>query len=435
MLIWWGVAIAPLVYLTFRRASIGLVLAYCFQMWLLHWLGALVHAFPWAELPETPTVALGFQQATFGFVAFAVGVLVFGSAVGKFILSKQSKGGASALDPKLPRKYILAGMVFYFVLAPTIGNYPGMNAVPAVGSQLVVVGCCLRCWLAWHLKGKAGLVRTLIPTMLIPAVILLRQGFLGFGVIAVATILIFTAQFFRPRWVLGVGFLVVAYVGMTGYITYMRDREDIRSAVWGKSSFSDRIATTWNSVKTFEWFSPHDDEQLTIIDARLNQNILIGAAVDHLAESGDFMRGATMRDAVLAMIPRLIWPDKPISAGSGLLVTNLTGIEFGFRTSVGIGPVLEFYGNFGTVGVLLGFLVVGAIIGGLDYSAGSQLEAGNWPVFMTTFLVGISCLNVSGSLVEITAGAAASVVVAKAVNRILAKQAAKTQQPVLQPAT
>jgi hypothetical protein len=127
------------------------------------------------------------------------------------------------------------------------------------------------------------------------------------------------------------------------------------------------------------------------------------------------------------MIPRLIWPSKPAGGGSGDLVTQLTGLDFALGTSVGIGPVLEFYGNFGTKGVLVGFFFFGALIGALDYCAGVHLRMGNWALFQSFFLVGISCLNVSGSLVEITAGAMAAVAVSLVVVRIESRSARRLE--------
>ena len=89
----------------------------------------------------------------------------------------------------------------------------------------------------------------------------------------------------------------------------------------------------------------------------MNQNQLVGAAVQYL-ESGyaPFATGDTLIQSALAIIPRAIWPDKPVFAGSPGLVTQYTGIQFAAGTSVGVGQVLEFYINFGSPGVVGGFL-------------------------------------------------------------------------------
>lgn len=433
LLAMWGAAIIPLVYVTFRRPSSGFVASYCFQMWMLYWLCAMIRALPWSDLPDSDLVAEGFRQATFGILAFSAGALLLGPALGKAILSKQGTLVEDVVDPQMPRKLITAGLVSFFVLTPTLGRIPGLQAVPAIGSQLVVVGLCLRCWRASRTSGTAGLVKALIPTFLIPAVLLVKQGFMSYGVILVSTIFIFAAKLFRPRWILAAIFVISSYMGLTVYVSYMKDRDDIRAAAWGGQSIGDRLSAVAKMFDDFAWFSWHDDDQLSIVDTRLNQNGIVGAAVDNLSDTGDYMHGATIIDAVLAMVPRLIWPNKPINAGSGLLVSKLTGIEFGAGTSVGIGPVLEFYGNFGTAGVIVGFFVLGVIIRGLDYCAGVHLQLGNWVRFMGVFLLGMSCLNVSGSLVETSAAAAASIVVAKAMKRLLGRKV-PTPEPLLEAA-
>jgi hypothetical protein len=167
-----------------------------------------------------------------------------------------------------------------------------------------------------------------------------------------------------------------------------------------------------------EWFNPKDPDHLARIDGRLNQAALVGEAVDNLSRTDDFAHGSSIKDALLAMIPRLIWPGKPQSGGSGDLASRFTGKEFAVGTSVGVGPVLEFYGNFGTWGVVVGFVFLGMLIRGLDICAGTALWNASWGQLALFYLIGISCLNVGGSLVEVSAGSAASFVVAAVVRRI-----------------
>jgi hypothetical protein len=131
------------------------------------------------------------------------------------------------------------------------------------------------------------------------------------------------------------------------------------------------------------------------------------------------MNGRTLSDAFLALVPRLLWPDKPITAGSGHLVTELTGIQYAGGTSVGIGQVLEFYGNFGTTGVVIGFMIIGLIVTTLDILATERLANGDLHGFVLCYLPGLAFLQVGGQLVEVTASAGASVVVALLANRYL----------------
>ena len=418
-LVIWICALALIVWRSTRTSGAGLMLAYCFQMFMMYWMGALTHALPWADLPSDDLVYLGLQQATYAVIAFAVGSVVFGPMInGQKYQSFAEDRFVS--DPRLPRAYIVYGICSYFVLAPTLGRVAGFNAISAVGSQLVVVGCCLSCWKAWNTGGQKALLRALAPALIIPCVTIVVQGFLGFGVMALSTIMVFCAQFFRPRWILLVGFAVSCFFGLSVYTTYMKGREALRDTVWDEDShLSDKVKKLSETAKSFEWFDPWNDEQLGLVDSRLNQVTLIGAAVDYLTHNDAYAKGDTLVEALIAMVPRLIWPNKPVEAGSSGMVSRFTGIEFAAGTSVGVGPVMELYANFGTPAVIIGFLVLGTFIQVLDSMAGYGLASGDWHAFATPCLVGISFLNVAGSFVEISMGALASLLLAKFVNALL----------------
>jgi hypothetical protein len=199
----------------------------------------------------------------------------------------------------------------------------------------------------------------------------------------------------------------------------MRDREDIRKMVGGGQPLQDRAERVETTLETFEWLDLWNDDHLERMDSRLNQSFLVGAAVSRLADFGEYAHGVTLWQSLQAVIPRVLWPDKPTAAGSGALVSEFTGIQFSEGTSVGIGQVMEFYVNFGTLGVVVGFILFGALITILDGAASERLAAHNLPGFVLWYLPGLSLLQVGGSMVEITSSMATCVVVAMVVNRYL----------------
>lgn len=411
LLLWAGVLIYLVVRSwTARGQGVGIVLAYCFQLWLLYWVGALIHALPWAFLPDAEFVVAGFRQATFALLAFAAGSTLIGPKVAARFTSRGRSGGSTP-SPLLPVAYMIAGVVSFTVLAPLLGRLPSFAALTSLGAQLILVGLCLACWRAWIAGSRRDLVKWLAASLALPATTVAAMGFLGYGAIALATLLIFVGHFFRPRWALAAFFAVASYLGLSLYVNYMTGRGAIRASVWGEESYSNRIDTILGVFENAEWFDPANPEHLGAIDGRLNQNALVGAATAQLAVTQDFARGETIWMGILAMIPRIIWPDKPMRAGSGDLVTRFTGIEFAEGTSVGIGPVMELYANFGSTGVWVGFLVIGAIVGALDRLAGVHLRSGNWHGFAVYFLVAIAFLNVTGSFVEVAAGSMAAIAV------------------------
>jgi hypothetical protein len=80
---------------------------------------------------------------------------------------------------------------------------------------------------------------------------------------------------------------------------------------------------------------------------------------------------------------------------------------------------MEFYLNFGTPGVVVGFIIMGVLVTAFDWQAAERLARNDLHGFVLWFLPGIALLQVGGQLVEITASAAASLVVALLVNRVL----------------
>jgi hypothetical protein len=222
----------------------------------------------------------------------------------------------------------------------------------------------------------------------------------------------------RSLWRFTAGALVLAVLFLSLFVSYMRDRGLIRDAVWGGQSLNQRIGRVVSMVTALEWFNPFNDDHLRRIDSRLNQNYLVGRAVEYLAAQDRFANGETISDAFIALVPRAIWPDKPVRAGSGDLVSRFTGIRFAEGTSVGIGQVMESYVNFGRAGVLIWFLLIGVVLTLADTMAGIKLRSGNLLAFAKWYLPSLALLNIGGSLVELSATAGASLVVANFVNSI-----------------
>jgi hypothetical protein len=193
----------------------------------------------------------------------------------------------------------------------------------------------------------------------------------------------------------------------------------LRDVVWAGADVSDRVSQLQGTISSAEWFNPGDADHLARIDSRLNQNYLVGASVNYLsAGKADFAHGSTLWDAVLSMVPRAMWPGKPVFAGSGDLVSSFTGFRYAEGTSIGIGAVMECYVNFGTWGVVIGFFIIGAAIVYVDRSAGSALRGGDADTFLRWYLPGLSLLNVGGLFAEVTGTGAAALVVVTVVSHM-----------------
>jgi hypothetical protein len=421
LIVWMVTVTVTVIYSRRESKSVGtgLVLAYLLNLWLLHWVATSLYLLPWYQYYDTTLVEAGLVQSTYGILAFAFGSLVLAPAVMQSQRFQKAQAVSYRPHPDLPKAYMVMGAASYALLSSLLGQLPTANALTAVGQQLFVVGLCLTCWQAWWEKEARDFTGWCGVVLLLPFITIVSRGFIGYGAVASLIVLTFIVSFVRLRLKLVAAGLVLVYLGLSFYVSYMRDRSEIREVVWGGQPLQSRIERVFTTLSTLEWFDPWDESHLLRVDQRLNQNFLAGVAVHQLSESGDYAYGETIWQALMALIPRALWPEKPVVAGSMGLVSRYTGIPFAEGTSVGIGQVMEFYINFGTMGVVLGFLILGVIITLIDSTAAQRLLQRDWQGFALWYLVGISFLQVGGSLVEVTSSAGASVAVALLANRYL----------------
>jgi hypothetical protein len=420
MVLCWVALLVILVAVRRQRnmPGVGLTFAYLLNLSLIHLLGAAIYILPAFQDQDAGLTELGFQQSLYGVAAFVLGgVVIAPILIGKGLLPRPA--GVHRPSSQLPKVYIAIGAGCYFLMSTFVGRLPTVQAVVSSGPQLVVAGFALNCWQAWRDRNRRRLVFWLAMSLSMPLITLAAQGFLGYGALALLTLLIFVSTLVQSPWKVSLAGALVIYLGLSVFVTYMRDRGEIRASVWEGQSLSDRLHRLTDTAASAELFDPGDPLHLQRIDGRLNQNPLVGAAVSQLSVTDDYARGETFWDALLALVPRALWPEKTISAGSGNLAHRFTGIGFEEGTSVGIGQVLEFYANFGTAGVAIGFLIMGVIVTVLDWQAGERLARSDMQGFVLWFLPGLALLQVGGQLVEITASAAGSLIVAVSVNKYL----------------
>jgi hypothetical protein len=286
-------------------------------------------------------------------------------------------------------------------------------------------------WDASAKRDKKRFYALLAATMLIPIFTILTQGFLGFGVWYAIVVLSFVVMVYRRPLRLILAGSVLGFLALSFFVNYMRDRVEIRKEVWGGSSYETRVERLWESFQNFEWFNLRDNRQLERIDCRLNQNFLVGAAVSHLGFTRRFAHGETVWMAVLAFIPRAVWPDKPVSVGSMDLVSTYTGMLFAHGTSVGMGYIFEFYANFGRWGVCVGLAMIGVLVGIADRKSGAALRLGSPFDFAMWFMIGIMLQRSEASLIEVAPGVLLAVLLTIGVKHTLGSHfAAEVSEPI-----
>ena len=402
------------------RCGVGLTLTFIFNMAVNHWFGALVCILPWYRPAGADFVATGFKLSTLGILGFAVGCF----AIAPFVLRAHDDAAGEPANiwpwhPRVLRTYTLVGIGSYVAMTLGATRVPSLTAILSAGFNFVLVAVCLAMWYA-QLRGEHTRQHLyLIAAFALPFFTMVTQGFLGYGVGYLILVFSFYLLLSRHRVKLLLVILPLAFLGMSFYVTYMRDRSEIRAAVWGGQAYESRVDAIWRTCTTMELFDPFDIKHLGRVDVRLNQNRLVGTAALRLENSLGYAHGETLWMALLALVPRAIWADKPEYAGSMNLVSKYTGILFEEGTSVGMGPVFELEINFGRIGVFLGMLLLGVIIGVADGKAGAALRFDDPLTFGTWFLVGIIMQNAIGSFAETTASLAAALIVVSIVNHYL----------------
>ncbi len=431
-LIVWVAVIIIIVFVRWRRkvAGAGLVFAYLMSLSLSHCFGAAVYSFPWYDYRlnylfyshprfDLRWVENGFRLSAYGIIAFGVGCLILAPIFIHFF-HHQKKSIKYLPDPRLPTAYIFTGFLFYFVLLPLLHRIPSLSAPLGGGLSLMATGIGLGLWHAWQLGNKRKFKRWLILSLAsLPLFTLVGHGFMSFGSSALFAVLAFVASFYRPRWKVVIVGLLSIYVGLSFFVTYMRDRSEIREVVWGGESISRRVERVFKTIRTTEPFNIYDQDQLWRIDWRLNQNKFVGAAVDWLSDKREFAHGKTLIDSLVVLIPRVIWHEKATKAGGSELLTRYTGIRIAGGTTWEMGNVMEFYVNFGVVGVIGGFLCLGVLVTVFDNFARECLLQGDWLRFTFWFLPGLSLMQVENNLIEITSTMGASIALVFFVSRLL----------------
>ncbi len=216
-----------------RTATAGLVLAYALQLVILHWFASAIYLIPWYSNFDPTVVFSGLQQSTFAYAGFVIGSVV---VISWRIRHRAESGPPSAqlVDRGLIRTCLGMGIVSYFVLTPIVGSTPTLMAVVAAASSGVVVGLVLGCWNGSHERSGGKLWLWGAATTVAPFVTIAVQGFLGYGLAAALIVFCFIASFHRPLWKVVVFGVVAGYIGLSVYVTYMRDRDRYPTGCLGR---------------------------------------------------------------------------------------------------------------------------------------------------------------------------------------------------------
>jgi len=408
-----------LVFIVRRGLNGGpLILAYFLSMSLLHVPGAMSYIGAARDSEDYYIVLKGFSMLVLGLASLLAGVFLASASKkhpGKSAAVQETREFSRSTGPML----LIVGLASYFFIRPFAGFIPSSTSILSATANLVVLGLWVHFYRATQVKSAPDLAIGGVVLMGLPIATMVTSGFIGFGVgfIMAASALLYTIS--RQKIIIAVLAPFIVGLGLSFAVAYFGERNNLRESVWGGAGgFEQRLGNVRNMVDSFEWIDFNNEDHIKSLVVRLNESYLAGTGIArHEAGLVELTAGATI--PLWVIVPRAIWPSKPVVGGSGNLVSEFTGIYFAEGTSVGVGQTLEFYMNFGTNGVVLGFFLLGLLIGKLDKDIIFCLRSGNLAGLLTAGLCGASLLQPNGNLMEIIVLFVASYIFSLGFNRVL----------------
>jgi|SRR5437588_935236 len=390
------------------RCSLGLPVAYLFSLLLIHVPGALATMFSSNLRFESGITEVGMRFVAVASVCFVIGVWLAHRLIPAMRVH-------AVVDHKDFSWFcLLAGWTCIYGLSP-LYHIPSISAAVEKGAAIWMLGVLFGLRAAFLRSDAKRFAMWLGALLVYPVLMLLLGGFLSYGSAAIIIVCAVLTISTRSYWGTMAGISLFVFLGLSIFVNYFQHRTQIREEVWGGAPLETRISAVADTIRDFEWLNLSNRAQLEAMDERLNQNYFVGLAAERIGHGQvNYLWGRSLFEGLLSLIPRLLWQEKPVFGGSPGIVAEMTGLQLSPTTSFGVGNVMEFHINFGVPGVVIGFLVLGWLIGWLDLNCAIAEHRGNVGNVLLYFLPCVALIHPEGSLVELFGGSAASLVAAYA---------------------
>jgi len=389
-----------------NRLSLGLPIAYLASLLLIHVPGALAYVVDPDLFANAAVTEIGIRFTAIGSICFVSGVYLARAAL------RVTPLWAAADRRAFSWFCLLGGWLLIYGLSPFF-RFPSISAAIGKGGAIWILGVILGLRDGLHRKDRRSIAVWATALMVYPSVMLLLGGFLSYGSAAIIVVCAALVVSTRSHWRVMTGVLVFVFVGLSTFVNYFQHRNEIRDEVWGGAPLTARVDSVTAMFRDFEWLDLDNTAHLAAFDTRLNQNVFVGLAAQRLDQGEtDYLLGESVVQGLMSLIPRILWPDKPVFGGSPEIVARMTGLRLSTGTSFGVGNVMEFQINFGTPGVVVGFVLLGWLIGTLDLKAAIAERRGELSQVGFYFLPGVALIQPNGSLVELFSGSAAALAAA-----------------------
>ena len=259
LLTWTTIWLAGSIFVLVRHwrpgAGVGLLLGYVLSFAALHGFPALVYLLPWYSSPTADLTIMGLRESAIAMTGLVIGAEL-AARFGRRSIRHRQPEARQPVDAALVNSYLAVGILLYAVVAPIASWIPTIGTLVSMGATLAVVGLALKHWnaVADGRQGRAAV--WLFLTALFPIVTVIGQGFLGYGYVALLSVIVFAASWTRTRLRHVLAGILTAYLGLSVYVTYMRDRAEIRDVVWSAATLEKRASRLWATATEPEWFNP-----------------------------------------------------------------------------------------------------------------------------------------------------------------------------------
>lgn len=393
--------------LTFRRQNLekspGIATLFLMNLLVLHG-GAFIYLLGGYDANQDLYIRsyrLTEETVPLGCLATAIAILsfYFGGTLFRLTFLKTSERIDQQVDSERYTEFVIRSLIVIGVCSFIITKFLqrtilGFDAIFLVGQNCLSLGLILKIRDSVEKSKHLALALYLTFFMLVPIYYLFTFGFVSFGFQYVLMLGCFLACNFRLNrkhyFATIVGAPIAYYLLLTVLVIYMEQRNELRSVLWSDAGFSERINSIGRLSGGIHSLSFSDNQQLAMIDSRLNQNIFVGKTIEFLEyNQGSFGEGESIWDACFAWLPRVFWESKPEFGGTAIL-QRYTGMRFGGSVTMQTGPVFEFYANFGWLGVFAGMLLYGAFIEYIDAMISKNLKSGSVMHMIPFYLMGIT---------------------------------------------
>lgn len=403
------------------RSSSGLLVGYAFSCSMMYLSGAVVNIIPWYDLSSNIMgsyrdinnslfyTRLGFSYCLFGFIS-----TIIGSKFTHLFFKPPTNISNRPINERTAFNIVGIGGIMFFIILPSIGHFPSFHAVFSLGSTVMLTGICILFYNS--LLRKRGLfnIRQIPIFLSVPVYYLVFHSNTYYAAIWSLQIAAFIYLRSKSRLIVILVAIITLYVVASIYVTYKSGRAEMRSITWNTNAdritFSQKLSATMVLLSKYHLFNIFDANDLSLVDGRMNENITLGHVVYNFKKGyTHHENGKTIIDAITAVVPRVIWPKKPISQGDDSLVRKHSGMKLVKTSKYATGTITEFYINFGTPGIFVGMFIIGVCLRVTDTVSFNYLKNHNISGFLCWFIPGWSFVNTAQTITGIFSLVAASV--------------------------